>query len=700
MKFKQSKLILFLIICIFTLQINVLAKDITIDSNLRIIYPSIISNKSSVSDFVYYDNNSKLDYNILTYPTGNQNGTVEVSGNDSSVTSLTIPNTVKDNSSRVYDVTTIAAKGFYGYKKLVNVVIPENVKYIKRSAFENCINLDNIRILSKDVDLYTDAFYNIDPNATFYVMNQRVEDEIIDYVDDYKDIVKINGGTDEGEYKVTLKAEKGGKVSGGGYYDYKDTVTIRATPDDDYEFDKWVVDDGDVDLDDKYDYKTTFKMPDERVTITAQFSYKRNNNKNSGSSSSNKNDNLSTNTVVDNNLQSIPLDDFFNSDTTLESLVVNLNNTTKAQTSKFGDVRGMNKNVMFKLNGYSWIINGKNIATNIMDKSYCDLGVKFDYNINSDISGLADNTAIGMFDLNYEETLPFEGALQFYPQAVTKNQPIYMYTYNENKLTYADFGIVKEDGSLQVNVKTNLPHILTTSIIKDTYVSQKVKAQNSDLTSIVPYYIEANNQRIVKLSTQDESSIKFVAPTTSIYYFKDNSKGFKDIDNHWAKSSINFVSSHEIFSGVSKAEFAPNNNITRGMFITALGNLDEVDTTWYYTENNTIYYAPYVEWASENNILNDLNNLNFDMPITREEMSLIFKNYADYLEIQLPEGNTTTFDDNDRISSWAIEAVSSMQKAGIINGKSSNNFNPQDLATRAEASVMFKRFLETLLNNI
>jgi len=51
------------------------------------------------------------------------------------------------------------------------------------------------------------------------------------------------------------------------------------------------------------------------------------------------------------------------------------------------------------------------------------------------------------------------------------------------------------------------------------------------------------------------------------------------------------------------------------------------------------------------------------------------------------------FGDNAAIKDWAREAVAEAVQAGIINGNTRGEFNPEADATRAEAAVMLMRTL-------
>ena len=70
------------------------------------------------------------------------------------------------------------------------------------------------------------------------------------------------------------------------------------------------------------------------------------------------------------------------------------------------------------------------------------------------------------------------------------------------------------------------------------------------------------------------------------------------------------------------------------------------------------------------------------------------KNVADYT---MPGKNeATVFADDSEIAEYAKEAVYSMQKAGIINGKGDNRFAPTEYATREEAAKMIAVFLQEM----
>lgn len=73
-------------------------------------------------------------------------------------------------------------------------------------------------------------------------------------------------------------------------------------------------------------------------------------------------------------------------------------------------------------------------------------------------------------------------------------------------------------------------------------------------------------------------------------------------------TAVQTVSQMGIMIGVSEDSFAPENELTRAMFVTILGRLSEIDAEAYSESNFTdvapdAWYLPYVEWASSNGLV-------------------------------------------------------------------------------------------------
>ena len=188
--------------------------------------------------------------------------------------------------------------------------------------------------------------------------------------------------------------------------------------------------------------------------------------------------------------------------------------------------------------------------------------------------------------------------------------------------------------------------------------------------------------------------------------YKNPAPVFTDITGHWAADNILFAASRGLLSGTSDTTFSPGTGMTRGMFVTALGRLAGINPDSYQTGKFTdvkadAYYAPYVNWAAQTGIVEGVTATTFapDTNINREQIAVIMKNYAAKLGYDLPQTlKAVTFADNTQISSWAKDAVKSMQQAGILTGKNENKFDPKGTATRAEVATVLRRFVEIVID--
>ena len=112
-----------------------------------------------------------LYYNTL------DDSTVEVIPDDSyaSLTTVTIPSTVSDNST-IYTITEIGAWAFRGCAKLTSVTIPNTITSIGRSAFYACTKLSAITIPNSvtsigESALYGTPWYNNQADGVCYIID-------------------------------------------------------------------------------------------------------------------------------------------------------------------------------------------------------------------------------------------------------------------------------------------------------------------------------------------------------------------------------------------------------------------------------------------------------------------------------------------------------------------------------------------------
>lgn len=162
---------------------------------------------------------------------------------------------------------------------------------------------------------------------------------------------------------------------------------------------------------------------------------------------------------------------------------------------------------------------------------------------------------------------------------------------------------------------------------------------------------------------------------------------------------------HDIMSGVSETEFAPNDPMTRAMFVTILYRLSE-DGVYNNTYNRAAFSDVTaddwcfneVNWAYRKGIAKGVDSKNFapNEPITREQMAVMLQNFMKYQGTYVSNTSTTkfkTFWDYDRVSSWAKDSMIWAINTGLING-TGYGIEPAATATRAQVAKLICNYRE------
>ena len=114
-----------------------------------------------------------------------------------------------------------------------------------------------------------------------------------------------------------------------------------------------------------------------------------------------------------------------------------------------------------------------------------------------------------------------------------------------------------------------------------------------------------------------------------------------------------------------------------------------------------VWYAPNVEWAAQNGIVNGTGGGKFspDKRVTREQMAVILYNYAKFTKCDLTvrAGLLEQFPDGNKVSGYAKYAMEWAITHKIING-SGGKLDPSGTATRAQVAQIFYSSRELLAN--
>ncbi|MDO5784673.1 MAG: S-layer homology domain-containing protein [Eubacteriales bacterium] len=172
--------------------------------------------------------------------------------------------------------------------------------------------------------------------------------------------------------------------------------------------------------------------------------------------------------------------------------------------------------------------------------------------------------------------------------------------------------------------------------------------------------------------------------------------GFTDIQGHWAYDSIIRMTDAGVFQGVSATKFEPNTAITRAAFVTILARYDGYNAAAYKNSKfkdvpADSWYGPAVAWAYQKGIVSGVSNTAFapNQSLTRESLAVILVNYANYAGKALPRVRKgKLFSDSKRCADYALDAIYTLYRSGIINGTSATAFSPKGKATRADCAQL------------
>ncbi|MFC3799062.1 S-layer homology domain-containing protein [Cohnella sp. GCM10012308] len=200
------------------------------------------------------------------------------------------------------------------------------------------------------------------------------------------------------------------------------------------------------------------------------------------------------------------------------------------------------------------------------------------------------------------------------------------------------------------------------------------------------------------------SKITFKRNGNSIYTMLTATKAFSDLTAPWAKADVELLASKLVVNGVSDTQFAPNSSITRAEFaallVRALGLTPEATGVAGFKDvASGAWYAGATGAAVKAKLIEGFEDGSFKpgATITREQMAVMISRAIAYAKGSVPsssEASLSSFKDSAAIGSWARASVAQTVDAGIITGMTSDTFVPAAQASRAQAAVMLKRFMQ------
>ncbi len=176
---------------------------------------------------------------------------------------------------------------------------------------------------------------------------------------------------------------------------------------------------------------------------------------------------------------------------------------------------------------------------------------------------------------------------------------------------------------------------------------------------------------------------------------------FSDMENHWAKDTVNTLATYGFINGMGNNTYSPNTNVTRAQFTKMMTDMVEYqesgyDATYSDIKGNEWFAAP-ISMATKMGIIDPTmvfgNHFKPDQAITREEAASIAARMAEYKNAT-EKGAAPSFVDESEISEWARGDVKDAAAYGLIQGYENGTYKPKANITRAEAATILKRVAE------
>ncbi|MEN6326623.1 MAG: GEGP motif-containing diheme protein [Syntrophomonas sp.] len=172
------------------------------------------------------------------------------------------------------------------------------------------------------------------------------------------------------------------------------------------------------------------------------------------------------------------------------------------------------------------------------------------------------------------------------------------------------------------------------------------------------------------------------------------SLALKDIVGHWAEKQINELIAAGVIKGYQDGSFKPDNKISRAEFAIILVKAFKLapgngkvfgDCTSHWAKDS-------IATAAANGIISGYSDSKFgpDDMITREQMAVMIVRAK---KLTLEKGDKQ-FADSGKFSPYALQAIATAAKAGLISGYPDNTFKPQGETTRAEAAALVAKALK------
>lgn len=167
----------------------------------------------------------------------------------------------------------------------------------------------------------------------------------------------------------------------------------------------------------------------------------------------------------------------------------------------------------------------------------------------------------------------------------------------------------------------------------------------------------------------------------------------------WAAAAIDRLYENGIVNGIGASQYSPGTIMTRGDFMLmlyrAMGYSGSTKSNFSDVPKGSYYYDA-IAIAKDLGIAKGSNNkFSPDSPLIRQDAIVFVYRALTLTGVQLTPGSGSDiagFTDKGKVSKYALTAVQTLVKAGLIKG-SGNKLNPASTLSRAEMAVVLYRVI-------
>ena len=188
-------------------------------------------------------------------------------------------------------------------------------------------------------------------------------------------------------------------------------------------------------------------------------------------------------------------------------------------------------------------------------------------------------------------------------------------------------------------------------------------------------------EEIVKNSLPTEDGIQLTINGGATVKIVDNSTGFIDTQDHWAKDAIDFVSARGLVNGMSATIYAPNASTTRAQLWTILARQNDADLT-----GGSVWYEKAQLWSKDKGISDGTEP---NAAINRAQMVTML-----WRTMGQPAATDKVGFADVPAGSYYAQAVAWAVESGITTGVGGGRFDPAATCTRAQIAAFLARSMK------